>query len=115
MRHLTVELRKDLIANVELSSNTIIALLVMIPRENVRSVCGFQIGKIIFTSQICIFSYLMLFIHYIIGNWSCYHLDEVETSENDMSGSCVELVSSSSKPEGRERMMDMIRDLLFNI
>lgn len=45
VRHLTVELRKELIANGELSSNAFIALLVMVPRENVRSVCGYQFGN----------------------------------------------------------------------
>ena len=47
VRHLTVELRKELIAANKLNSNAFIALIVMVPRENVRTVCGFQFGKLI--------------------------------------------------------------------
>lgn len=46
VRHLTVEVRKKLAAEKRLNPNAYVALIVMVPRENVRNVSGFQFGKL---------------------------------------------------------------------
>lgn len=45
VRHLIVDIRKEFKAARRLCSNPYIAILVIVPRENVRNVSGFQLGK----------------------------------------------------------------------
>lgn len=45
VRHLTVDIFKEYRIAKQLCSNAFIAILVIVPRENVRNVSGFQLGK----------------------------------------------------------------------
>lgn len=52
VRHLTVETRKEMSATIKINPNARIAVIVIVPRENVRNVSGFQLGNNSFIPQL---------------------------------------------------------------
>lgn len=46
VRHLTVEIQKELGSSHNANPSAFVAVIVIVPRENVRNVSGFQLGNI---------------------------------------------------------------------